>query len=207
MSPATQSRIFEPFFTTKERGQGTGLGLASVYGIVTQSGGFIWARSELQRGTTFEIYLPAVQDPVESALPDARTVEPVGGSETILLAEDDGAVRRLAIAVLRKYGYTVLEARDGDEALAIAQHYEGTIDILVTDVVMPGLSGHQLADRLSLIRPGIRVLYSSGYSENITAGAGLAQGVPLLTKPYPPAGLLHKIREILDPPTDQRLLA
>jgi PAS domain S-box-containing protein len=201
MSPETQSRIFEPFFTTKERSRGTGLGLATVYGIVKQSDGFIWVTSQPQRGTTFEIYLPAVQEAVESALPATPAAEPVAGSETILLAEDDGAVRRLARDVLRKYGYTVLEARDGEEALSIAQQYGSEIHILMTDVVMPGLSGRHLADRLSTLRPGIRVLYSSGYSENITTGAGLARGLPLLSKPYPPAELLYKIREILDAKT------
>lgn len=198
MSPETKARVFEPFFTTKQPGKGTGLGLATVYGIVKQSGGFIWVTSQLQRGSSFEIYLPAVQDPIESALPVSRQAEPTGGTETVLLAEDDGGVRGLARDVLRKYGYHVLEARDGSEALSIAKQYDGLIHILVTDVVMPGLSGRHLADRLRQLHPDVGVLYSSGYSAKAREGAGLEQGLPLLAKPYPPAELLHKVREVLD---------
>jgi PAS domain S-box-containing protein len=203
MSPETRSRIFEPFFTTKQPGEGTGLGLATAYGIVKQSGGFIWVTSQLHRGTIFELYFPALQDAIELALPTTRRAEPVGGLETILLAEDDGAVRRLARDVLRKYGYTVLEARDGEEALSVAQQYDDTIHILITDIVMPGLSGCQLADRLSTLRPGIHILYSSGYSGNLKS-AGLAPGLPLLSKPYAPAELLYKVREMFDEAIAQR---
>lgn len=198
MSPETMARVFEPFFTTKQPGKGTGLGLATVYGIVKQSGGFIWLTSQPQQGTSVEIYLPAVQEPVESALPVSQQAEPIGGTETILLAEDDGGVRRLARDVLRKYGYHVLEARDGDDALSIAKQYDGVIHLLVTDVVMPGLSGRQLVDRLVQVYPDVKILYSSGYSANVTEGAGLELALPLLAKPYALAELLHKVRETLD---------
>jgi len=198
MSPETMARVFEPFFTTKQPGKGTGLGLATVYGIVKQSGGFIWLTSQPHQGTSVEIYLPAVQEPVESALPVSQQVEPIGGTETILLAEDDGGVRRLARDVLRKYGYHVLEARDGDDALSIAKQYDGVIHLLVTDVVMPGLSGRQLVGRLVQVYPDVKILYSSGYSANVTGGAGLELALPLLAKPYALAELLHKVRETLD---------
>jgi two-component system cell cycle sensor histidine kinase/response regulator CckA len=203
MSPETRSRIFEPFFTTKQPGEGTGLGLATAYGIVKQSGGFIWVTSELHNGTIFELYFPALQEAIELAVPTTRRAEPMRGSETILLAEDDGAVRRLARDVLRKYGYTVLEARDGEEALSVAQQYDDTIHILITDIVMPGLSGCQLGDRLSTLRPGMHILYTSGYSGNLKS-AGLARGLPLLSKPYAPAELLYKVREMFDQLSAQR---
>ena len=198
MSAETLTRIFEPFFTTKERGKSTGLGLATVYGIVKQSGGFIWVDSEEGGGTTFEIYLPAVDERIEPTSPVTSPPEAVGGTETILLAEDDGAVRRLAADVLRKHGYTVLEARDGEEAQGMAETYQGSIDMLVTDVVMPGLSGSQLAERLLKLRPNVLVLYSSGYSENMTRRSGFEEGLPLLEKPYLPKALLYKVREVLD---------
>lgn len=198
MPPEIVARVFEPFFTTKQLGKGTGLGLATVYGIVKQSDGFIWVTSEPKRGTSFEIYLPAVREPVETVLPVSRKTEPVGGTETILLAEDDGAVRRLAGDVLRRYGYHVLEARDGDEAIGIAAGREGPIHLLVTDVIMPGLSGRHLAKSLSALRPHIGVLYCSGYSAEVREGAGLVRDLPLLAKPYPLPELLHKVREILD---------
>lgn len=197
MTPETQARIFEPFFTTKERGKGTGLGLATVYGIVKQSGGFVWVTSHLGRGTTFEVYLPAVQEPLDPTVQVELSEEITGGSEIILLAEDDGAVRRLARDVLTTYGYTVLAARDGDEALVMAREHPGQIDLLVTDVVMPGLSGRELAAHLLSERPDVRVLYASGYAEDITTRAGLEHGVPFLTKPFLPTELVRKVREVL----------
>jgi len=195
MTPQTQAHIFEPFFTTKERGKGTGLGLATVYGIVKQSGGFIWVESHVGRGTKFEIYLPVVHETVEPPVQVAPVVDVSGGSQTILLAEDDGAVRRLARDVLTKQGYTVLDARDGDEALTIARRYSRTIHLLITDVVMPGLSGRDLAARLSVERPDVRVLYTSGYTENVMMRAGFEHGLTLLAKPFLPNDLLRKVRE------------
>ncbi|HUE88232.1 MAG TPA: ATP-binding protein [Vicinamibacterales bacterium] len=197
MTPETKARIFEPFFTTKERGKGTGLGLATVYGIVKQSEGFIWVTSEVGRGTTFDIYLPAVREPVAHTVPHPAVVEVHGGTQTILLAEDDGAVRRLARDVLTNQGYTVLDARDGDEALEIARQYGGPIHLLIADVVMPGLSGRELSEQLNLARPGSPVLYTSGYTENLMVRAGFEQGLTLLAKPFLPADLLRKVDEVL----------
>jgi PAS domain S-box-containing protein len=195
MPPETQARIFEPFFTTKPRGKGTGLGLATVYGIIKQSGGFIWVDSQVGRGTTFQIYLPVVYAPVESTTETAPVRDLTGGSQTILLAEDDGAVRRLARDVLSRHGYDVLEARDGDEALGIARAHSGAIDLLITDVVMPGLSGRDLADRLKEYQPSVRVLYTSGYTENIIMRNSLEGDLRLLAKPFLPSDLLRTVAE------------
>jgi PAS domain S-box-containing protein len=198
MTQETQTHIFEPFFTTKEVGKGTGLGLATVYGIVKQSKGFIWVESRVGRGTRFEIYLPVVHEAVESPVLVAPAAHITGGSQTILLAEDDGAVRRLARDVLRNRGYTVLDARDGEEALAIARAYPQTIDLLIADVVMPGLSGRDLASRLMLERPDLRVLYTSGYTERVMMRAGFDRGLTLLAKPFLPGDLLRKVRETFE---------
>jgi two-component system, cell cycle sensor histidine kinase and response regulator CckA len=195
MTEKTQAHIFEPFFTTKERGKGTGFGLATVYGIVKQSDGFIWVESHVGRGTKFEVYLPVVNEPAELPVQVAQAVETGAGSQTILLAEDDGAVRRLARDVLANQGYTVLDARDGDEALATARRYPNPIHLLIADVVMPGLSGRDLAARLSLERPDVRVLYTSGYAENVMVRAGFEDGLRLLAKPFLPVDLLRKVRE------------
>jgi two-component system cell cycle sensor histidine kinase/response regulator CckA len=196
MAAQTLARVFEPFFTTKEPGKGTGLGLAMAYGIMKQSGGFIWVSSRQNSGTSFDIYVPAVDEPVEAAISVTRPTEPTRGSETLLLAEDDGAVRRLARSALERYGYVVLEARDGDDAIGIARQHSGIIHMLITDLVMPGLSGHQLSEQVARIQPGIRVLYSSGYTVNKPVNA--ERGWPILAKPYGPVELLCKVREILD---------
>lgn len=198
MTPEVQQHIFEPFFTTKERGKGTGLGLATTYGIVKQSGGFIWVESTPGQGTTFEIYLPAVREAIAGVEETAPSTTVEGGSETILLAEDDGGVRRLAQSVLTASGYTVLEARDGQEAIALADGYRGTINLLISDVVMPGIGGARLAAQLVARHPGLRALYTSGYASDVTFREGVAGDVPFLPKPFLPLDLLRKVRQVLD---------
>ncbi len=199
MDEETQAHAFEPFFTTKPRGQGTGLGLAMVYGTVKQSGGFIWVYSEPGHGATFKIYLPRVDAPVESATPPAPVERPPRGSETVLLAEDEPAVRAIAQQVLERQGYTVLAAPSGADALALAAQHGVTIHLLLTDVVMPGMSGRDLADRLTAQRPGIRVLYISGYTDNAIVRHGMLEpGLAYLQKPFRPDALVRKVREVLD---------
>jgi len=201
MSAGTRAHLFEPFFTTKELGKGTGLGLASVYGIVKQSGGAIAVRSAPGSGSTFSIFLPQVGEPVEPARPGRPEGEAPGGTETILLVEDEDAVRDLAREVLQSGGYTVLEARHGHQALEIAEAYRGPIALLLTDVVMPGMDGPGLARRLASIRPGVRLLYVSGYADRVAeAGDGLPAAA-LLHKPFSPAILAGKVREVLDAPS------
>ena len=199
MDEETQAHAFEPFFTTKPRGQGTGLGLAMVYGTVKQSGGFIWVYSEPGRGATFKIYLPRVDAPVESAAPPAPVERPPRGSETVLLAEDEPAVRAIARQALERQGYTVLAAPSGADALALAAQHGATIHLLLTDVVMPGMSGRDLADRLTAQRPSIRVLYISGYTDNAIVRHGMLEpGLAYLQKPFRPDALVRKVREVLD---------
>jgi two-component system cell cycle sensor histidine kinase/response regulator CckA len=201
MDKETQSHLFEPFFTTKETGEGTGLGLSTVYGIVKQSGGNIWAYSELGQGTTFKIYLPRIEEAVRTYRPKAgRAVSP-GGSETILLVEDEEAVRTIVSKILQNKGYTVLEAHHGIEALQICEHHEGLIHLMVTDVVMPMMSGRELAERLTMLRPEIRVLFMSGYPDNAIVHHGvLGAGTAFLQKPFTLNALECKVRELLDAP-------
>jgi PAS domain S-box-containing protein len=198
---ATQARIFDPFFTTKELGKGTGLGLATVYGIVKQSGGYIWVYSELTKGTIFKVYLPHVE---ELAHPAAQ-IEPENlasrGSETILLAEDSEAVREMTREYLESVGYTVLEAASGQEALLRAKDFTGMIHLLLSDVVMPEMSGTTLASQMVLLRPGIRIIFTSGYTDETIARQGvLDPGVAFIQKPYRPKALARKIREVLGGP-------
>jgi len=197
MDAVTQARIFEPFFTTKEAGKGTGLGLATVYGIVKQSGGFIWVYSEPGHGTSFKIYLPRVDEPVSRA--SAAAPELVGGSETVLVVEDVAAVRAVARQMLERHGYTVLEAPDGETALRLAGKHQGAIRLLLTDVVMPEVSGRQLADQLLELRPDMKVLFMSGYTDDAIVRHGVLQeGIAYLQKPFTPETLARKVRAVLD---------
>jgi signal transduction histidine kinase len=200
MSAGTRAHLFEPFFTTKELGKGTGLGLASVYGIVKQSGGGIAVRSAPGSGSTFTIFLPRVGEPVERVRPGRAEGRAPGGTETILLVEDEDAVRELAREVLQAGGYTVLEARHGQQALEIAEAHQGSIALLLTDVVMPGMDGPSLARHLAAIRPGIRLLYVSGYADRVAEGEDGVPAAALLHKPFSPAVLAAKVREVLDAP-------
>jgi PAS domain S-box-containing protein len=201
MDKEIQSHLFEPFFTTKKTGEGTGLGLSTVYGIVKQSGGNIWAYSELGQGTTFKIYLPRVEEAVKTYRPKTAPAVSPGGSETILLVEDEEAVRTIVSKILQNRGYTVLEAHHGNEALQICEHHEGPIHLMVTDVVMPQVSGRELAERLTLLRPEIRVLFMSGYPDNAIVHHGvLGAGTAFLQKPFTLNALECKVRELLDAP-------
>jgi CheY-like chemotaxis protein len=201
MDEATKARIFEPFFTTKEPGRGTGLGLAMVYGIIKQSGGFIWVDSAPGRGTTFRVYLPPVEDVgAPLAVPAAPPPAP-RGTETILVVEDEDPVRELAERCLRSQGYRVLAAVDGVAALALCEHHRGTIDLLVTDVLMPRLSGPDLAEQLTATRPTLRVLYMSGYPQGAVANRRTAfSEAEFLQKPFLPDDLARRVRAVLDAP-------
>ena len=202
MSADTQARIFEPFFTTKERGKGTGLGLSTVYGIIKQTGGTIYVYSEPDRGTTFKIYLPRVMAAPSPTIPPALPKPAsVRGAETVLVVEDEEGVRSLTCRVLRTYGYTVLEAENGGEALLIAEQHPTPIHILLTDVVLPRMSGRKLAERLLRESSTLRVLYMSGYTDGsiVTHGA-LEPGTAFIQKPFTPEGLAQKLREVLDSP-------
>jgi two-component system, cell cycle sensor histidine kinase and response regulator CckA len=199
MDSATRQHIFEPFFTTKARGKGTGLGLATVYGMVKQSGGDIWVYSEPGQGTTFKLYFPRVAEGIATDVVGAPRAERSNGSETVLLVEDEKAVRDLTARMLKQMGYTPLSAASGAEAIEISRAYSGNIALLVTDVVMPQMSGRQVADALVDARPKMRVLYLSGYTENAVVSHGvLESGLDFLPKPFTRDVLAQKIRDILD---------
>ena len=198
MTPQTLAHIFEPFFTTKEVGKGTGLGLATVYGIVKQSGGYIWVDSAPGIGSCFQIYLPRVEESVSKAAAEAPT-DNLRGSETILLVEDADALRKLAHSFLADHGFQVIVASNGEEALRVAERHGRPIDMLVTDVVMPGMNGRALADRLLAKQPKLKVLYISGYTDSFIAGHGvLEEGTFLLHKPFTEEVLIRKVRDVLD---------
>ncbi len=201
MDAATQAHIFEPFFTTKEPGKGTGLGLSTVFGIVKQNGGHLWFNSEPGQGTTFRVYLPIVEEPAMPLHPAAATAASLQGSETILVAEDDELLRHVICQALGAYGYRVLEARHGQEAILVCGRHRGPIHLVLTDVVMPGMSGGELMERLSPLGRKMKVLFMSGYTEDTAALQSLlASGVPFLEKPFKMINLIKMVREVLDLP-------
>ncbi|HYL65453.1 MAG TPA: PAS domain S-box protein [Candidatus Methylomirabilis sp.] len=201
MSPETMAHIFEPFFTTKGSGQGTGLGLSTVYGIVKQSGGYIWVYSEPGKGTTFKVYLPRVEERVERKPAVVQALAAKRGSETILLVEDEEAVRELASIVLKARGYEILRAKSWREAEHFSANHPGEIHLLLTDIMMPGIGGRDLARQITARRPRTRVLYMSGYTDSVlTQGGVLEEDVSFLQKPFTPAALAQKVRNVLDAP-------
>jgi CheY-like chemotaxis protein len=199
MDQETQARIFEPFFTTKETGKGTGLGLSTVYGIVKQSGGNIWVYSEPGVGTVFKVYLPRIDDAAITIDKSALEAAAPRGTETILLVEDEETVRGLTRTFLMQAGYKVLDAKSGEDAIRLCRAYDGPIDLLLTDVVMPEVSGKEVADRLLELRPGTRVLFMSGYTDEAIVQHGvLDANVEFIQKPFTWVGLTRKIRHVLD---------
>ena len=199
MDPETQAHIFEPFFTTKEKGKGTGLGLAMVYGTVKQSGGFIWVYSEAGKGTTFKIYLPRLESGALSYQLSGEGARSLAGTETVLLLEDDQAVRALVTGNLRSFGYNVLASGTPEDALQIGERFKAPIDLLLTDVVLPRMSGPQVAEQLAVLRPGLKVLYMSGYTDNaIVRHEVLEASAAFLQKPFTPKTLARQVRDVLD---------
>jgi two-component system, cell cycle sensor histidine kinase and response regulator CckA len=198
MDEKTKARIFDPFFTTKETGKGTGLGLATVYGVVKQSGGFVWVYSEPEKGTSFKIYFPRVVETTSEDQAVPAHIHDLRGTETILVLEDNDQVREVAVAFLRSFGYTVLEASDAEKALEIAATHEGHIHLLLTDVVLPKMSGRVVGEKINVLRPNTKVLFVSGYTSNVIVRQGiLDQGVAFLEKPYTREGLASKVRMTL----------
>lgn len=200
MSPEVKEKIFDPFFTTKGKGKGTGLGLSAVYGIVKQSGGYIWVYSEQNQGTVFKIYLPRVDEEAEDLSSRSDSGHLPKGTETILVVEDDPSVRGLAALVLRQQGYTVLEATNGNEGIELARgQMEEKIHLLITDLVMPQMGGKELAQQFKAHQSDARVLFISGYTDGaIMHQASIEPGTPFLQKPFSPIDLAKKVREVLD---------
>jgi CheY-like chemotaxis protein len=198
MTPETKAHMFEPFFTTKEKGKGTGLGLATVYGIVKQSGGSIWVYSEPGQGTVFKVYLPSVIESPVAAVPAKTEADFDLGAETVLVVEDEEGVRSLIGFALESAGYKILQTAEGESAVSICEKHDGPIHLLLTDVVMPKMSGPVVAEKVSALRPGIKVLYMSGYTDDAVVRHGvLTQDMPFIQKPFSPITLRKKIREVL----------
>ena len=200
MDDATRQRIFEPFFTTKDKGKGTGLGLATVHGIVEQTGGRVWVYSEVGAGTTFKIYLPRLLDGTATAAAEQDRLEARAvGTETVLVVEDEEPVRNIVERLLRAAGYTVLTAQHGQAALGAVEHYSKKIDLVLTDVAMPKLGGRGLVEELTRVRPGIKALYMSGYADDAIVHHGVLEvGLHFIGKPFGVAELLRKVRDVLD---------
>jgi CheY-like chemotaxis protein len=199
MDPQTIANIFEPFFTTKEKGKGTGLGLATVYGIVRQSGGYILVSSAPGNGATFHLYFPRIEE--SASEPTALPASPSDacGQETVLLVEDSEVVRELVREILERKGYVVLEASRGTDAILVCTGHEGAIHLILTDVVMPGMSGSELCARLTPLYPGVKVLYMSGYTDDAIVHRGILDpGTAYIQKPFSPDALARKVREVLD---------
>jgi CheY-like chemotaxis protein len=199
MTQEVLSHLFEPFFTTKKAGEGTGLGLATVYGIVKQCGGSIWVYSQPGQGTNFSIYLPRIEPSGTAQNEPAQATPTVRGTETLLVVEDQDQLRKMTVRVLQDHGYKVLEAADPDGALLHATSYAGTIHLLLTDVVMPGMTGPELADRIKPLRPAMEVVFMSGYSERALLDRQAIEAAgAYLAKPFSPKSLAVKVREVLD---------
>jgi CheY-like chemotaxis protein len=208
MDSETLVHIFEPFFTTKEKGKGTGLGLSTVFGIVKQSGGFVLVASAPGQGTTFRIFFPRVDGEGAAVAPKGRAETSLRGSEVILVVEDEEQIRALVRASLGAQGYTVLDAASAEEALRVSARHVGSLDLLLTDVVLKGESGRELADRLLAQRPGVKLLYISGYTDDVISHHGVLEpGIVFLQKPFTPAALARKVREALEirPPDEDPL--
>ncbi|MCK5033348.1 MAG: response regulator, partial [Calditrichia bacterium] len=204
MDKATQAKIFDPFFTTKELGKGTGLGLSTVYGIVKQNKGYIWVYSEPGQGTTFKIYFPCVDKTVQVEKRVHFSAKSLEGSEVILIVDDDPGIRELSRDTLSSYGYNILEAENGEEALAICNEHKAPIHLIITDVVMPKMGGRELEKNISRLYPEIKVLFVSGYTDNAMLQHGvLEEGVAFLEKPFRPVALAQKAREVLDSSQNQ----